>query len=187
VAKVSPTLNDGVRLTHVSPLKPNRVYIRKFDHDKARARYAAGESVAAMAREFGVTDGAVWQVVSPRMIEAYRKRAEKNKTAGICDDCGGPMHLGSRYRGSTRCRDCASLVLATNVRPDSLRCPTCREWKPDEDFPFSRGVHKHHRDRHAQCRLCLTVARRSHRQRNREAHNKYQREYRRRRAAGVAA
>jgi len=167
---------------NVSPLKPNRVYVRKFDHDAARARYAAGESVTAMAREFGVHPTAVWRVVSSRIIESIRERAQKRKSAGVCDDCGGPMHMGSRYNGSTHCHDCSALARATNVRPDALRCATCREWKPDEDFPFNRAGRKTHRGRHDQCRSCQTVARRERRARNREADNAYSREYRRRRA-----
>ena len=161
-----------------------RVYERKFDWDEARRRYAAGESIADIARRLGVTWMAVGRVVIPGKEAAMAAYHREYQRRGKCDDCGGPMNQVARNNGSTRCKTCADLAQATSVRPDELRCITCREWKPDEAFPFNRSEGWTRRGRHQQCRACLTVARRNHRQRNREKDNAYQREYRRRRKTG---
>lgn len=43
---------------------------RKFDHDQARERYANGETVAALARSYGVAEPSIKRVVD----DEYRKR-----------------------------------------------------------------------------------------------------------------
>jgi len=44
--------------------KRNRVYKRKFDHDEARKRVGKGESMTALAREYGVSKRAIEQVLT---------------------------------------------------------------------------------------------------------------------------
>src|SRR6188472_4008041 len=43
--------------------KRARTYKRGFDHDLARAKNLAGQSIRSIAIEFGVATSAVWQVV----------------------------------------------------------------------------------------------------------------------------
>jgi len=165
--------------------KNGRVYPRKFDHEEARARYAAGESSAALAREYGVTTTAVWTVVAEK--GAKWRDSTRFKGAGRCERCGAPTNALSRYTsGSLLCKSCAYDDAATSVRPGELRCIICREWKPDEDFPH-RHVDLRRRGRHEACRRCNTVLRREHRRRNRAAVNAYDRAYRARRRAEQAA
>lgn len=50
--------------------------------------------------------------------------------------------------------------MTSSTRTHTLRCMTCREWKPDESFPHDAGANFVRRGRHKQCRECLTVAKR---------------------------
>lgn len=144
-----------------------RFYTRKFDWEEARRLRAEGVPTREIAKRFGVTYNAVFRVVSPGRMEreaAYKRRWE---ATGRCDDCGGPMNQASRSpaRGSRRCVSCASTLRRTSVTADMLQCVTCREWKPDADFPLNRGLPAR-RDRHRQCRACCTAARRDYRNRH---------------------
>ncbi len=168
-------------LTHVG--KNGRIYQRKFDHGQAKRRYEAGESVAEMAREYGVSENAVYRVVSPGTRAAYDRFYASLKGKGRCDRCGEPMNQGSRYAGSRQCQKCCDDDRATSVRPGVLLCFGCREWRPDEEFPRNRSTTVRRRGRHASCRACSTAQRRDYRQRNREASNAYDREYKRKRRA----
>lgn len=166
--------------------KSGRVYVRRFDHEEAQARYEAGETIAALAAEFEVTYRAVWNVATESGRTAVRKSQENAKRRyegqGICDDCGGPMNLGGRlYNGARRCNPCSALAQATSVREGELRCVICKQWKPDYGFPHNKRERGARRGRHTVCRSCQTVVRRDHRRRNREAENAYQRAYKRRR------
>jgi hypothetical protein len=157
-----------------------RVYARKFDWDEARRLRAEGASVSEISQQMRVTKAAIWRVVTPGAIEKEAEYHRRLARTGICDECGGPMNRLSRYRGATRCAKCAALANATTVRPDALLCSTCREWKPDEDFPSGNKT-KARRGRHSQCRVCLTLAKRDYRRRNRERERAYDRAYRARR------
>lgn len=53
----------SVSLVTVSA-KNSRVYRRKFDHEQAQVRHAAGETVASLAREYGVNWMAVKRVAA---------------------------------------------------------------------------------------------------------------------------
>ncbi len=162
-------------------------YFRKFDHDEAKRRNAAGESAASLAREYGVSTTAVLAVVSQRIRASMDRAKERIRQSGRCERCGGPKNgLSSYSHGANLCRSCAFDDLATSVRDTELRCSKCREWKPDEDFPRNRSESIRRRGRHDQCRACNTIARRAHRRRNREADNTYQREYNRRRREQAA-
>lgn len=141
-----------------------RVYERKFDWDDARWRAAAGESITEIARSFGVSRTAVLRVVDPDVNRRMAERVYLHKRNSRCPDCGAQTWRRPDGR-EARCVNCSSRLRATSVRPDSLRCYACREWKPDEAFPFSRN-NLARRGRHNQCRPCLTEAKRDYRRRN---------------------
>lgn len=140
-----------------------RVYVRKFDYDEARQRYADGEHPRDLAAEYGVSMNRVRQVVIPEEGQRAAERARQWIYSGTCPICGGPA---TRTGGQSRCRECFNVAQATSVRPDELRCPTCGEWKPDEDFPFNAGGRKLRRGRHQSCRPCLTKLRQNYRERH---------------------
>ncbi len=159
-----------------------RVYTRKFDHDEAKRRKEAGESVASLAREYGVTPHAVWMVVSPKSKADNLRAQAKLRAKGRCERCGGWKHGATAAKV---CQRCAADLKITTVTETTLQCIRCKEFKPDAEFPFNRAESAIRRGRHGECRACNTIARREHRQRNREADNKYQREYKRRRRAAL--
>lgn len=166
-----------------------RTYKRKFDWDEAKRDHAAGVNIQTLADRYGVSYTAVYRVVVPGVNERMRanlKRFEENHRVPCIEECGRTVsYIGARYHGG-RCVECATLAKATSVRPAELQCATCREWKPDDAFPNNRQENGARRGKHAQCRPCQTIARRSHRQRNREAENAYSREYKRRRREAAA-
>lgn len=162
--------------------KKNRVYRRKFDHEEALARFQAGESVRALAGEYGVDENAVRRVVIPGEKDAQMARARRWRT-GTCERCGGPamrlvsgklehnpdgLQLCSRCRGylrreRVRFNKHGELV---SVRCCMLDCANGRRWQPPENF--TRG-HEFADIReggiHTQCRSCQTRARRRYRER----------------------
>jgi hypothetical protein len=144
--------------------KNGRVYRRKFDHEQAQIRHAAGETVTALAREYGVSFQAVKRVVDLRTRARMAEQTRRYLMSGVCVDCGKE---GVSIHGP-RCRACASQLKANSVRADTLRCTTCRRWLPDSDFP-RRGANKARRQRHKQCRECNTVARRAYREKHKAA------------------
>jgi hypothetical protein len=145
---------------------------RKIPLPEAQRRYDAGESISALAAEYGVTTGAVWQTVTPkgrasaaRLVETVRS---KSIGKGRCERCGAPTNLhGQIYGGARLCVKCGQDATATSVRESQLRCFGCGEWKPDEDFPRSASLAgTRRRGRHRQCRGCNTIARQRYRERN---------------------
>lgn len=160
-----------------------RVYERSFDWDEARRLYETGVSRPEIATRMGVSYNMIHRITAPGALErqaAYHREWQKT---GVCADCGAQTNRAGQVNGSTRCVPCSALARATTVRPTELQCSTCREWKPDEDFPHNRADSMSRRGRHGQCRVCQTIARRDHRRRNREAANLYDRDYKRRRRA----
>lgn len=154
-------------MSFVTVGKNGRIYPRKFDHDEARERYAAGESSSALAREYGVTQTAVWTVVSAK--GAKWRDSERLKGAGRCRRCGDPTNAQSVYthpRSKGLCTSCANDDQATSVRADELQCSVCRAWKPDEAFPHNHSERFRRRTRHGTCRRCLTAARQEYRERH---------------------
>lgn len=141
--------------------KRNRVYVRKFDHEDARRRFAAGESARSLAAEFGVSGSRIYQVVNPEHGERTARSSAEWMRNGRCERCGEPC---SRY--FRRCRTCAGVARATSVRDDELQCYSCQEWKPDTAFPKGGPRSAHRRDRHKQCTACQTEAKRDYRLRN---------------------
>ncbi len=160
-----------------------RVYVRKFDWDEARRRHAAGESYAALAREYGVSNSAVQLACKDYLRARDQARASAWQSNGVCPVCGGRASR-NRTTGQHRCMRCASVAAATSVRDGELRCGTCREWKPDDDFSRSASDSAR-RERNGTCRACGTVAKREYRARNRERERAYDRAYRRRRKAAA--
>lgn len=145
-------------LTTVST-KRNRIYQRKFDHDEARIRHAAGESLSALAREYGVTQAAVKRIVDAEHRAAMDSRIQRWMMGGVCRDCGKQ----GVSRQKARCKKCASQAAATSVRPGELWCSRCQQWLPDESFPHGDKT-KARRGRHQYCRQCNTAARRQYRE-----------------------
>lgn len=152
--------------------KNGRVYQRKFDHEDALRRKEAGETVASLAREYGVSESAVWAAISPRTKACNLRAAAARRERGRCERCGGWKHGGTPAK---LCASCAMDDRATGVREHELHCFSCGEWKPDAEFPYNKGGQQRRRGRHSQCRVCQTIARRDHRRRNREAARAYER------------
>jgi hypothetical protein len=148
---------------------------RRFDRDEMVRMVGLGVPKAALARLWGVSPSAIDQAWArhhntPRAatLRAYHRdyqRAQYEAGAyGNCIDCDDAVWKGD---GKTRlrCRACAIKKRAFTVRDDTLLCGKCKEWKPDEDFSFSR--HKGRRGRSSLCRPCSTIERREYRHRNR--------------------
>lgn len=185
--------------------KNGRRYQRKFDHDEARCRWKAGESVTGLAREFGVSVKAIYRVVDPEVGRLMRERVTR-KYAAVCENCGGPcisIRHPAKRRSSPdgrdlciRCRSDEKIERlrfdpVTNelvaVRCNMLDCANGDRWQPPDRFP--RGSQfKDLREGgiHGVCRSCGTRMRANHRARNREADNAYSREYKRRRRQEAA-
>lgn len=142
-------------------------HARRFDWDEARQLHSQGMSYAAIGRELGVSAEAVRRVVLPGEKERVARYQKKRADTGVCSECGGPKNRHSNYRGVTRCKRCAAVASRKNIRPDTLRCIACREWKPDESFPRNRREEAR-RGRHESCRTCTTQQKRDYRARVRE-------------------
>lgn len=122
---------------------------RRFDHDKAlRWHIEEGMSIPAIARWMGVSDSSVRRVCDPSYRERSREAMRRNGKRGACIGCGKTI-----WRKYLRCPTCAGLAQATTVRPDTLRCSGCGEWKPDNAFPPTAS-NVARRNRHSVCRLC---------------------------------
>jgi hypothetical protein len=149
-----------VSLVTVSQTR-NRVYQRKFDHEEAQRRHKAGESVYALAREFGVSPKGVARVVFPAVRAQLRARTNAALRSGTCEDCG-KQGIANQSR---RCNPCAAIAASTTARSDTLLCRACQRWLPDNSFPHDRGGTSR-RGRHRDCTACNTRQRRDYRQRN---------------------
>jgi hypothetical protein len=151
--------------------KRNRAYLRKFDHDEARKRHASGESVAALAREYGVTWSAVQRVVDP----ITRERAALSSAARFarhgnrsqywpCPECGG------RARKGHLCRRChlARLRGGRDLfdKDGRMLCTRCGEYRPADEFGWRSHTKAPDRGfRRSTCRRCETQIRRAYRER----------------------
>lgn len=86
----------------------NRIYVRKFDWAEARARYAAGETLSAIAKSYGVHSRAVQRVVHlPEYMIATATPEQVAQTAALgrnqvpCPRCSRP-----KSRHAELCREC---------------------------------------------------------------------------------
>lgn len=134
---------------------------RSFDWDAAKSRWEAGETVTALALEYGVSRRAIWFACHPVGYAASLNARVELQRSGVCVDCGGQCSRNATDlrsgRRKGRCRACASKGQVLSVRDAELRCVTCREWLPDRRFPHSRS-REHRRGRHMQCSVCGTLA-----------------------------
>lgn len=138
----------------------------KWDHDEGLRLYAAGLSIPAIARLMGVSDASVRLVVDPAYRRACRESMRRSRKVNRCEGCGAMIWKAQPGWISGRlCRRCAAAEQATSIRPDSLRCSACGDWKADEDFPHRQGRIAR-RGRHGTCRGCQARVRQEHRERH---------------------
>lgn len=157
----------------------NRVYVRKFDHDEARARYAAGETIRALADGYGVTWNAVQRVVKPESYAAHLEASRRWRT-GTCEMCSGPAQrlvTGKKQHntdGRVLCVTCRAKTRRKQIRLGAdgeilVECWSCRTWKPVTEFGprvTRRLINDKALGRTACCRACETAARRDYRERH---------------------
>jgi len=136
--------------------------VRKIDYEDAAARFAAGETYREIARVYGVTRAGVRLAINAKARADATARGSAWQASGTCPICGSPSTR--RSFGSLRCVACAGEARATSVRPDTLQCHVCREWKPDEAFPRNRLEKGARRGRHTACRGCQTEQKRAYRE-----------------------
>ena len=153
-------------LTYRSPFR-NRVYQRKFDHEQAKRRYAAGERIADLAREYGVSPAAVVFAVDARAAARNRNAVAEYHRRGnpsqywACPECGARARKGHHCRA---CFDASRCGDAVNERGELL-CLRCREYKPVSEFSF-RAESARRGFRIPRCRACETRARQNYRERH---------------------
>ncbi len=167
-----------VALTVYSPAR-NRVYVRRFDHEEATARYAAGETVKELAASYGVTPNAVYRAITPGYKEREQATAKRWRT-GLCERCGGPaMRLiaGKKEHnpdGRVLCLRCRGRERRKRLRVDpstntyKLECGRCKHWKTVAEF--GERVRKALANGEAPkyvCTACATTARQTYRNRHR--------------------
>lgn len=154
---------ERAALTVRSPAN-GRLYTRSFDYDACRALYADGWTQQDLAARFGVSAARISQVVNQ---ETGRRAAERHlvwQGSGTCVDCGA--QCSRRHKnGKTveRCKACGNEASLTTVRPDTLRCSTCKQWKPDNQFCRDGDASPYHRGRHRTCTRCQTALRKKYR------------------------
>lgn len=160
---------------------------RKFDHDEARLRYAAGESGTSLAKHYGVHPTAIYRLVTPGLDERMRRAAREVYYAGTCEVCGGSClsirHPAKRAHSPdgrelcARCRgdemterfrfDDAGVLVA--VRCGHEDCASGERWQPPKNFGRGpRSIHIREGGIRRHCRSCETRARRDYRRRNPE-------------------
>jgi hypothetical protein len=155
----------------------NRTYVRLFYHEEARRRYEAGERVADLAVEYGVTKNAIYFAVKPEW-KAKNVANHRRWRTGRCEVCGGPaMRLVSGKKetnpdGRVLCKNCRAKENRTRfVEIDGVlhaRCMSiCHDFKPLDEFVG--GVHfKDIRPNgvHGCCRSCTAELKRRYRANN---------------------
>jgi hypothetical protein len=155
----------------VRSAKRNRVYERKFDHDEARRRHAAGESIAALAREYNVSHTAIRRAVDPITRERMALyRAQQFARHGnpyqywSCPECGEQARKGRICRGChVRLVRGGRDLFAADGR---MLCVRCGEYRPADEFGLSS--HLKALDRgfwRSTCRHCETQIRQAYRER----------------------
>ena len=153
---------------------------RTFDWDEAVRLRRQGLPLKAIGDLLGVSAQSIRMATDPEARERENADRRTRLYRETCPDCGGP-----RNHYNARCLSCSHKAKVTSVRPDTLRCMVCREWKPDTEFAGDRS-RPHRRHRRTECRSCHAASKRAWRQRNSEHARAYDREYKRRRRAGAA-
>ena len=163
----------------------DRLYTRRFDYEDARRRYAAGERVADLAAEYGVTTTAVYHALTPERHN-QRLAANKRRRTGVCEVCGGPAmrFIGAKLArnpdGRLVCQVCRSRLRRERLRYDDagaliavrcshLDCAAGDQWQPPTNFgpgPRFRDVRDGGIKDH--CRACDTRQRQEYRARHRK-------------------
>lgn len=88
-------MSDEVRFS----AKRNRTYTRKFNHDEARRRHAAGESTSSIAQDLGVSRYAIYYVIKhPDVSFASPVYTTSLYRCPVCH--------GSKTREAEMCREC---------------------------------------------------------------------------------
>jgi hypothetical protein len=180
--------------------KNGRVYQRRFDHDEARARHAAGETYRALAHAYGVSTTAVERVCDDKVRAQMNDRVMARIYSGVCEGCGKGVTSAEHRRhkrvaGDKRvlCIRCRGIAKRTRLRYDkdgvlvevccsSLDCANGERWQTPDSFPGGvklrdvrpKGIHTF-------CRACNTRQRRAYRHAHREQETAANRAYRARR------
>ncbi len=164
----------------------HRDYQRKFNHEEARRRYAGGEGITSLAREYGVTVNGMRRVLDPLVAKSMLQH-NKDWYTGQCELCGGPcMRLvGGKAKhnpdGRTLCKRCRGDEMTERLRFDSdwtlvavrcnmVDCANGKRWQSPDNF--TRGVRSRHIREggiHTQCRACQTRTKRLYRAKHPEA------------------
>ena len=140
--------------------------LRRFDHDEAVRRRAAGETVAALAAEYGVTESAIYLAVKRATDPGWKERnnahsrdyQRRTLKTGTCTACGATIWRRPDRNPTGLCLRCLGESRRVTVRAAALRCSECGEWKHDQDFP-RRNRSPSRRFRHSVCRDCQAVVR----------------------------
>jgi hypothetical protein len=162
----------------------NRTYKRRFDHDKALLRLDAGESAAALAREYGVSKGMIYRIrpeAKQRSLVYHRQWR-----TGVCEECGGPamriIHGKKDHNpdGRCLCQNCRAHArrerllfnddgVLIAVRCGMVDCANGERWQTPDHFPRGKSFPDIRAGGfHTQCRSCQTRAKRSYRARHPE-------------------
>lgn len=144
-----------------------RMHMRKFDHDEARRRYKAGESLRQIATAFCVSPSAIYLAVDRRTRLRSVLLVAERQQSGKCIDCGEPCSYNPYMPGRAgRCRKCAGAARAHPVRDTELWCWKCETWQHDLAFSYdgSRRA-SHRRGRRKVCTACDTALRTAYRER----------------------
>lgn len=137
---------------------------RKFDWAEAQRLRRQGWTYTRIAERLGVSYQAVRFACDARARNMAALLNFERQRQGTCCDCGTQISSNAA-KPAKRCWQCASLHRATSVRETTLRCVSCGEWRPDNDFPYSRSARPVWRGRHSVCRACQTIVKRAYRAR----------------------
>lgn len=153
----------------VGPLEGERDHLMpqpaRYDHAEAVRRWREGVPTGHLAAEYGVSMSAINQAIlraDPYTRELLNKRSReylrrryKRPCAG---GCGRDAWWGPSRSATGLCSRCAGARKAFTVRPASLLCGECGEWKPDVMFP-AKASSIARRGRATVCRDCQAPVR----------------------------
>lgn len=133
--------------------KPGQIARRKFDHDEARRRHQAGESIADLAREMGVTWAGMARVVDARVGRQMDAQCVRNIE-----------------RRREPCRGGCGRLVWMHTHGRSGYCPRCLAEKRRQESGPQHGTeneYTHWGCRCGPCRLAASEAKRQRRLRTR--------------------